>query len=158
MGHSWRSKDELISDVLPWSPSYGRAKAGRPARTYIQQLCADTGCNTEDMPEAMVDRKGWWERINDILADGATWLWCYLTRIILFDTSFIYRLLNGSFYCYLITIIQFQHTVKRFQVLLFNPNNFIQHNSFVCTQLNGSNYCSVKLTIQFNFIYSFAYR
>ena len=35
-GHCWRSKDELISDVLLWTPAYGRAKAGRPARTYIQ--------------------------------------------------------------------------------------------------------------------------
>ena len=37
-GHCWRSKDELISDVLLWAPTYGQAKAGRPARTYIQQL------------------------------------------------------------------------------------------------------------------------
>ena len=35
-GHSWRSREELINDVLPWTPSHGRAKAGRPARTYIQ--------------------------------------------------------------------------------------------------------------------------
>ena len=35
-GHCWRSRDELISDVLLWTPAYGRAKAGRPARTYIQ--------------------------------------------------------------------------------------------------------------------------
>ena len=43
-GHCWRSMDELISDVLLWTPTYGRAKAGQPARTYIQQLCEDTGC------------------------------------------------------------------------------------------------------------------
>ena len=36
-GHCWRSRDELISDVVLWTPAYGRAKAGRPARTYIQQ-------------------------------------------------------------------------------------------------------------------------
>ena len=34
-GHCWRSRDELISDVLQWTPAYSRAKAGRPARTYI---------------------------------------------------------------------------------------------------------------------------
>ena len=34
-GHCCRSKDELISDVLLWTPSHARAKAGRPARTYI---------------------------------------------------------------------------------------------------------------------------
>ena len=50
-GHCWRSKDELISDVLLWTPTYGCAKAGRPARTYIQQLCEDTGCNPEDLPD-----------------------------------------------------------------------------------------------------------
>ena len=35
-GHCWRSRDELISDVLLWTPAYGRAKAGWPAWTYIQ--------------------------------------------------------------------------------------------------------------------------
>ena len=33
--HCWRSRDELISDVLLWTPTHGRARAGRPARTYI---------------------------------------------------------------------------------------------------------------------------
>ena len=42
-GHCWRSRDELISDLLQWTPSHGRAKAGRPARTYIREHCADTG-------------------------------------------------------------------------------------------------------------------
>ena len=50
-GHCWRSRDELIRDVLLWTPTHGRAKAGRPARTYIQQLCEDTGCCPEDLPE-----------------------------------------------------------------------------------------------------------
>ena len=43
-GHCWRSKDELISSILVWIPSHRRAKVGRPARTYIQPLYADTGC------------------------------------------------------------------------------------------------------------------
>ena len=58
-GHCWRSRDELISDVLLWTPTHGRAKAGRPARTYIQQLCEDTGCCPEDLPRAMNDREEW---------------------------------------------------------------------------------------------------
>ena len=37
-GHYWRSKDELISNVLLWTPTYGQANAGQPARTYIQQV------------------------------------------------------------------------------------------------------------------------
>ena len=47
-GHCWRSKDELISDVPLWNPAYGQAKAGRTARTYIQQLTEewDVALNT----------------------------------------------------------------------------------------------------------------
>ena len=32
--HCWRSKDRFISDILPWTPSYIRAKTGQLARTY----------------------------------------------------------------------------------------------------------------------------
>ena len=57
-GHCWRNRDELISDVLQWTPTYCRAKAGRPARIYIQQLCEDTGRSPEDLPEAMIRKSG----------------------------------------------------------------------------------------------------
>ena len=72
-GHCWRSKDELISDILLWTPAYGQAKAGRPARTYIQQLCEDTGCSPEDLPEAMNDREKWRKRVRDICTSGTTY-------------------------------------------------------------------------------------
>ena len=68
VGHCWRSKDEIVSDVLLWTPAYGQSKAGRPARTFIQQLCDDTGCNPEDLPKAMNDRETWRERVRDIRA------------------------------------------------------------------------------------------
>ena len=68
-GHCWRSRDELIRDVLLWIPTHGRTKAGRPARTYIQQLCEDTGCCPEDLPRAMNDREEWRERVRDIQHD-----------------------------------------------------------------------------------------
>ena len=77
-GHCWRSKDELISDVLLWTPIYGRAKAGRQARTYIQQLSEDTGCGPEDLPQAMNEGVKWWERVRDIRAIGTTWWWWWL--------------------------------------------------------------------------------
>ena len=51
---------------------YGRAKAWRPARTSIQQLCEDMGCTPEDLLEAMNNRKRWRERVRDICADGTT--------------------------------------------------------------------------------------
>ena len=74
-GLCWRSRDELIRDVLLLTPTHGRAKAGRPAWTYIQQLCEDTGCSPEDLPETMNDREKWRERLRDIRASGTTWWW-----------------------------------------------------------------------------------
>ena len=74
-GHCWRSREKLKSDVFIWTPTYGRAKAQLPARTYIQQLCEDTGCSPEDLPEAMNDREKWRERVRDIRASGTTWWW-----------------------------------------------------------------------------------
>ena len=64
--------DKLISDVLPWTPSLGRAKAGRPVRNVILPLCAHTGYSPEDRQEAMNDREGWLERVWDIRADSVT--------------------------------------------------------------------------------------
>ena len=75
VGYCWSSKDELISDRLLWTPSHRWAKAGRPARTYIQQLCADTGSSPEDLPGSKDDRDGWRERAREIPAGGATWWW-----------------------------------------------------------------------------------
>ena len=74
-GHCWRNRDELISDVLVWTPSYDRAKAGRPAQTYIQQLCEDTGRSPGNLPKAMNDREERRERVKDIHASGTTWWW-----------------------------------------------------------------------------------
>ena len=71
-GSCWRSKGELISDILLWTPSHGRAKVGRPARTYIQQLCANIGCNLEDLSGVMDSRDRWQERIREICASSAT--------------------------------------------------------------------------------------
>ena len=112
-GHYWWSRDELISDVLLWTPAYGRAKAGRPARTYIQQLCEDTRCSPKDLPEAMNDREKWRERIRDIRASGTTWWWWWWWQINN-ETSFetqqrkVYyssrskrvRVRKGSFWCH----------------------------------------------------------
>ena len=79
-GHCWRSRGELIRDVLLWTPTHDRAKAGRPARTYIQQLCEDTGCCPEDLPRAMNDREEWRERVRDIRATSAIWWWWELMQ------------------------------------------------------------------------------
>ena len=86
-GHGWRSRDELISDVLLWTPSHSRAKAGRPARTYIQQLHEDTESSPEDLPEAMNSREGWRERFRDIRSDGATRWWWYTYRRLIWPSG-----------------------------------------------------------------------
>ena len=75
VGHWWRSKDELINDVLLWTPSHGRTTVGRPARIYIQQLCADTGCSLEDPQEAMDERDRSLERVRKIHVRDTTWWW-----------------------------------------------------------------------------------
>ncbi len=45
---------------------------GELEQSRIQQLCEDTGCNPEDLPEAMSDREKWRERVRDIRAGGTT--------------------------------------------------------------------------------------
>ena len=37
-------------------------------RSFIQQLCYNTGCDPEDLPKAMNDRETWRERTRDIRA------------------------------------------------------------------------------------------
>ena len=69
-GHCWRRRDELL-----WTLSHGRSKVGRPVRTYIQQLCADTGCSLEDLLGPVDDREGWRERVMEIRVGSATWWW-----------------------------------------------------------------------------------
>ena len=49
-GHCWRSRDELISDVLLWTPTYGWAKTGRPAR---RQLHNNVASNIEQVLAAI---------------------------------------------------------------------------------------------------------
>ena len=84
-GHCWRSRDELIRDVLLWIPTHGSAKAGRPARTYIQQLCEDTGCCPEDLPRAMNDREEWRERVRDIRAASTIWWWWWFLSFVFWE-------------------------------------------------------------------------
>ena len=112
-GHCWRSRDELIRDVLLWTPTHGRAKTGRPARTYIQQLCEDTGCCPEDFPRAINDREEWRERVRDIRATSVTWWilrgwteklsarhiseWCEAMKSICFSTDSFWSAIQTFF-------------------------------------------------------------
>ena len=62
-GHCWRSKNELASDLLLWYPNHRKRSRGRPAKTYIDQISSDTGCEREELSNAMQDRDGLRERV-----------------------------------------------------------------------------------------------
>ena len=73
--YSRKSKGWLISGVLLWTPSQGRARVRWPASTYVQQLCTDRGCRLEDLPRAMDDRDEWRESIREISVSNTSWWW-----------------------------------------------------------------------------------
>ena len=75
VGHCWRSKDKLFSDIFLWTPLHIHASVDRPTRTYLQQLWTDTGCSLEDLPGVMDDRDEWRERVMEIHASSTTWWW-----------------------------------------------------------------------------------
>ena len=78
MGHCWRIKDELISDILFWTPSHKRVSVWWPTITYLQQLCADKGRSLEELPEVMDDRDGYQDRVRKIHVSSMTWLFLYI--------------------------------------------------------------------------------
>ena len=142
-GHCWRSRDELIRDVLLWIPTHGRANAGRPARTYIQQLCEDTGCCPEDLPRAMNDREEWRERVRDIRAASTIWWWWWLLL-----HSQLISMINIKLLLFYLTWNIILRTAKWFQVLLCTINSSIKHQSFVYTNSSTSNY-SISISYLF---------
>ena len=84
--YSWKRKDEHISNILLWTPSHGRAKAGRPDRTCIEQLSADTGCCLEDLRRRwMIETGGEWWSGRSVLAawhdDDDLWDVVYLSLV-----------------------------------------------------------------------------
>ena len=60
-----------------------------PARTYIKQLCMDTGCRLEHHLELMDNKDGGWERIREMCASGTAWWFSNISPIdgILMDTT-----------------------------------------------------------------------
>ena len=92
-GHFWRSRYELISDVLLLNPTYCRAKAGQPAQTYIQQLFEDTGCSPENLSEMWNDREKWRKRVRDTRAGSTALL--LLLLLVFAGFFFTSALLDG---------------------------------------------------------------
>ena len=70
-GHSWRSKDALINDIILCISTHWHASVNRQAKIYMHKLCADTGYNLEYQPGAMDDRNGWRESENTVQLYGS---------------------------------------------------------------------------------------
>ena len=66
IGHCWRKKDEVISDLLLWEPKHGARKRGRPALTYVDQLQNDTGLSIAELKNIMENRKEWMKLVNGV--------------------------------------------------------------------------------------------
>ena len=66
IGHCWRKKDEVISDLLLWEPKHGARKRGRPALTYVDQLQNDTGLSIVELENIMENRKEWLKLVNGV--------------------------------------------------------------------------------------------
>ena len=60
-GHYHKSKDEVVSDLILWTPKHGKAKVGGPSKTYTKQLTENADCQAEDLPRAMEGREYWRE-------------------------------------------------------------------------------------------------
>ena len=57
---------------------HGCASVSWPARTYIHQFCANTGCCLEDLTRVMDDRDGWRARIKELRDISLIWGYIYI--------------------------------------------------------------------------------
>ena len=78
VGYCWWSKEKRWGSVFLWTLIHGKAMVSQPARTYMHQLCVDTGYSLEDLLWVMDDRDGSWERESGNCAISMTWWWWWL--------------------------------------------------------------------------------
>ena len=92
-GHCWRSKKELINDILQ-STSTHKTHLCHPMskkHTFISYV------HILDLPRLMADRDGWWERVKGIHAVCIPWWWWYFTEsdLFAFPHSIEFRCFRG---------------------------------------------------------------
>ena len=78
-------KDELISDVLLWTPSHGRAKVGWPARTYLVKFppsCFSILLVSVHVvhPYSSMDMTAAWKKCVLLYRSGLTSIWPIVYR------------------------------------------------------------------------------
>ena len=59
VGHCVRAEQQPCSKVVLWRPTHGRARQGRPHKSYIDVHVDDTNLAVEDLPNATRNRKIW---------------------------------------------------------------------------------------------------
>ena len=60
--HCWRSKYDVVSDLVLWEPKHGKRSVRGQARTFVDVLEEDTGVSRHCFSAAMDDRVGWREK------------------------------------------------------------------------------------------------
>ena len=58
VGRCWWNKNEIINDVLQRTPTHGHTSIGRLAKTFTDQICANTRCRLEYLSSMMADKDG----------------------------------------------------------------------------------------------------
>ena len=116
----------VVSDVLLWTPSHGRARVGRLARTN-PQLNTDTGCDLENLPGAMDERDEWRLRFREIRASCTTW-WCW--KILRFYPTLIFYPICYLCVCWSCNGIK-ERKGKKTRISLYSALIFGVHNNFV---------------------------
>ena len=101
-----KSKTELVSVFLLWVPPHRFTSAGRPAKTYIHQLCTDTGYCLKDSLRAMINRYESRECSGNPCCRNA-----YLPFPFILGISII--IINKSLYIYDYLINLFESVVER---------------------------------------------
>ena len=53
-----KEEDEIINNVHLRTPTYGHTSVDQQAKTYVHQLCVDTGYCLDDLAGAIDERHG----------------------------------------------------------------------------------------------------
>ena len=72
-----KEQGTISCDVLLWTPIHEQTIVGRPAKSYIHQLCMDTRCSLDDIPRLMAEMEEWRKGES---REAVCWLvgWLYL--------------------------------------------------------------------------------
>ena len=138
VGHNWRSNDELISNVLLWTPSHGCASVGQPTRTYLQQLYTETGCSLEDLSEAMNDRDKWQERVREIHASSATWYFLHFFSKRIFNSlgNYLYSQVLAKILYKMRILLNEVHSLSNSEIFSINGQKSTENQKELWRQTN----------------------